>query len=503
MARDYDVVVVGAGNAALCSAIAARETGATVLVLERAPYAERGGNTSYTGGSFRVVYRDANDILALVGDVSPELLAQTDFGSYTEQEFFADMARVTESRTDPDLCELLVTRSFQTLSWMRDQGVHFMPKYGRQAYKVDGRFTFWGGLSIEVSGGGVGLIDSLIKRAEQLGIELVYGARAASLVTDGLRIAGVRYQHQSRSVDVGAQSVVLGSGGFEANAEWRTRYLGPGWDLAKVRGTRYNTGDGLAMALAVGAMPYGNWSGAHADPYGMSAPAFGRRDVGDAYQKHSYPYGIMINADGRRFLDEGSDFRNYTYAKFGRKILAQPGQFAYQVFDAQTAGLLRDQYRTHQTIKVTGNTIEELANRLEGVDQTQFLKTVAEYNAAIEQSTPFDPNAKDGRRTVGLAIDKSNWALALDTPPFEAYQVTCGITFTFGGLKVSTNAEVLDSEEAPIGGLYACGEVVGGLFYFNYPGGSGLTSGAVFGRIAGTQAGRAAVSGTGERSSDS
>jgi tricarballylate dehydrogenase len=270
--------------------------------------------------------------------------------------------------------------------------------------------------------------------------------------------------------------------------------------LAKVRGSRFNTGDGIRMALEIGAMPWGNWSGAHAVGWELIAPPFGDPDVGDSFQKHSYPFGIMVNADGRRFLDEGADFRNYTYAKYGHRILAQPGQVAWQVFDQKVAHLLRDEYRIRQVTKVTAPTLEELAAKMEGVDAARLVRTIEEYNAAVDTTTPFDPNVKDGRGTSGLGIDKSNWANTLDQPPYEAYAVTCGITFTFGGLRIDTDAQVLDDDEAPIPGLFACGELVGGLFYFNYPGGSGLTNGSVFGRIAGQGAGQLANQLAGERS---
>jgi tricarballylate dehydrogenase len=199
----------------------------------------------------------------------------------------------------------------------------------------------------------------------------------------------------------------------------------------------------------------------------------------------------MVNATGKRFVDEGADFRNYTYAKYGRVILEQPGQFAWQIFDQKVKQLQRDEYRIRQITKVTADTIEELAKKLDGVDAGQFVKTIAEYNAAVRQDVPFNPNVKDGRRTEGLAINKSNWANTIDQPPYEAYGVTCGITFTFGGLRINNDAEVLNTDYQPIRGLYAAGELVGGIFYFNYPGGSGLISGAVFGKIAGTSAGRA------------
>jgi tricarballylate dehydrogenase len=289
---------------------------------------------------------------------------------------------------------------------------------------------------------------------------------------------------------------VLACGGFEANAEWRTRYLGAGWDLAKVRGSRFNTGDGIRMALAIGASPCGNWSGCHAVQWDMNAPEFGDLTVGDQFQKHSYPFGILINAGGKRFLDEGADFRNYTYAKYGRAVLEQPGQFAWQIFDRKVAHLLRDEYRIRQITKVTANTIEEFAQKLEGVNATAFLDTVKAWNQAVRTDVPFDPNVKDGRCTQGLAVNKSNWANAIDAPPFEGYAVTCGVTFTFGGLRINTEAQVLNTDYRPIGGLYAAGELVGGLFYFNYPGGTGLMSGAVFGKIAGAAAaGGAAANG--------
>jgi tricarballylate dehydrogenase len=288
-----------------------------------------------------------------------------------------------------------------------------------------------------------------------------------------------------------AKSVVLACGGFEANPEWRTRYLGPGWDLAKVRGSRYNTGDGIRMAIDIGAVPRGNWSGCHAVQWEMNAPEFGDLAVGDQFQKHSYPFSILINANGKRFVDEGADFRNYTYAKYGRVVLEQPGQFAWQIFDQKVKHLQRDEYRIRQITKVTADTLEDFARKLEGVNAAEFLKTIKEWNAAVRTDVPFNPNVKDGRGTTGLAVNKSNWANTFDAPPYEGYAVTCGVTFTFGGLRINTDGEVLNTDYQPIHGLYAAGELVGGLFYFNYPGGSGLMAGTVFGKIAGTSAGRA------------
>ena len=489
--QDYDVIVVGAGNAAFCAALAAQEQGAKVVMLEAAPEDESGGNSRFTAGSIRVVYNGVDDIKTLVPDLTEAEVATTDFGTYTQEQFFDDMARVTQHRADPDLVELMVTKSFETMCWMRDKGVRFIPIYGRQAFKIDGKFKFWGGLTVESVGGGPGLVNMLTESAKKRGIEIRYSTRALDLLYNGSRIEGVRVRGHDEVAEVRGKSVVLACGGFEANPEWRTRYLGPGWDLAKVRGSRFNSGDGIRMALAIGASPRGNWSGCHAVGWEMNAPEFGDLAVGDQFQKHSYPFAIMVNATGKRFVDEGADFRNYTYAKYGRVILEQPSQFAWQIFDQKTKHLQRDEYRIRQITKVTADTIEELAKKLDGVDAAQFVKTIAEYNAAVRKDVPFNPNVKDGRCTQGLVINKSNWANTIDSPPYEGYAVTCGITFTFGGLRINTDGEVLNTDYQPIHGLYAAGELVGGIFYFNYPGGSGLISGAVFGKIAGTSAGRA------------
>jgi tricarballylate dehydrogenase len=487
--RGTDVVVVGAGNAALCAALAAAERGARVKVLERAPEAEAGGNSRFTAGAFRCVYDGVEDLRALMPDLTDAEVASADFGTYGEAQFFDDMGRITEYRTDPELCELLITKSRETMRWMQGKGVRFMPIWGRQAYRVGGKFKFWGGLTVEAWGGGPGLIETLYRIARDAGVEIAFGAKASDLLCDDDGVRGVRFRQGGRTRELSADAVVLACGGFESNAEWRTRYLGPGWDLAKVRGTRFNTGEGIRMALAAGAAPYGNWSGCHAVGWDRNAPEFGDLSIGDGFQKHSYPLGVMLNARGERFVDEGADFRNYTYAKYGRAILAQPGQFAWQVFDAKVAPLLRDEYRIRRATRARAETLEELVAKLDDVDGPRALSTLKAFNAAVRRDVPFDPNVKDGRGTEGLAVPKSNWANPIDTPPFEAFAVTCGVTFTFGGLRIDRQARVIDEEGAPIPGLFAAGELVGGLFYNNYPGGTGLMAGAVFGRIAGSSAG--------------
>ena len=477
------VVVVGGGNAALNAAIAAREAGAEVTLLERAPFALRGGNSRFTAGAMRTVYAGVDDLRRLMPDLTDAEIARTDFGAYSREQFYDDMARVTHYRTDPDLAERLIDSSFETLSWMRDKGVRFLPLYGRQSFEVDGKVRFWGGLTVEAWGGGPGLVDSLTRIATALGVDVRYGMRATGLAPNprGLEV-------RCGSDVIHGDAVVLACGGFESNPAWRTRYLGPPWDLAKVRGTRFNTGDGIRMAVDIGAATRGNYSGCHAVGWDMNAPEFGDLEVGDNFQKHSYPFGIMVNSSGERFVDEGEDFRNYTYARYGREVLKQPGQCAWQVFDAKVSHLLRDEYRIRRVTKVTATTLDALAAKMEGVDVAGFVAEVARYNAAVDTATPFDPTVKDGRGTRGLQVPKSNWANRLDTPPFEAYGITCGITFTFGGLAVDQAARVMSEEGEPIPGLYAAGELVGGLFYFNYPGGTGLTSGAVFGREAGRNA---------------
>ena len=491
----YDVVVVGAGNAAMCAALAAEESGAKVLVLETAPEELGGGNTRFTAGAIRTVYNGVDDLRELMPDLTDAECAITDFGTYTEDQFFDDMFRVTEFRTDPELVEVLVKNSFETLKWLSGKGVRFAQIWGRQAFKIDGRFVFWGGLTVESVGGGPGLVEAQWKSARDRGVDILFEARALDLLSDGAKVHGVKIRHEGKIKEVSAKAVVLAAGGFQANTEWRTRYLGPGWDLAKVRGTPYNVGDGIRMATDIGASTAGNWSGCHAVGWERNAPEFGDLAVGDAFQKHSYPFGIMVNATGRRFVDEGADFRNYTYAKYGRVVLNQPNQFAWQIFDQKVTHLLRDEYRIRQVTKVTANTLEELSTKLEGVDATAFVDEMKQWNAAVQTEVPFNPNIKDGRSTNDLDVVKSNWANTIDEGPFEAYQITCGITFTFGGVRIDGNAQVQSTDYKPINGLFAAGEMVGGIFFFNYPGGSGLINGAVFGKIAGHSAGRAAMVG--------
>ena len=488
MKKSYDVIVVGGGNAALCAALSAREQDVSVLVLERAPEHRRGGNSAYTGGGFRMVHHGVETVRSVVPDLSEGEITNTDFGEYTAEQYLDDLGRVTQYYCDPDLAETLVHNSTETVQWLHGKGVRFVPRFGRYAFKHEGKFKFFGGTVVEAAGGGRGLVAAEYKAAEKYGVDIRYGSQAIDLIRGRGGVQGVRVVENGIAAEISAKAVVLAAGGFEANREWRARYLGPGWDMAKVRGTRYNTGDGIRMALDIGAQAYGQWSGCHSVSWERYAPDFGDLDRPIVASRNGYPFSIMINADGKRFVDEGADFRNYTYAKYGRVVLEQPGSYAWHVFDSQVDHLLHDEYRSKGTTKVQADTLEELVGRMEDVHPGQFLQTVREFNASVKREVPFNPNIKDGKCSTGLAINKSNWANPIEKPPFSAYAVTCGITFTFGGLKIDTAGHVLDIEDAPLLGLFAAGELVGGLFYFNYPGSSGLMAGSVFGRIAGREA---------------
>jgi tricarballylate dehydrogenase len=484
------VVVVGAGNAAFCAALAASEHASAVLVLDKAPPERTGGNSFFTAGAFRVAYDSLETIRPLLDDLSDEQAARIDLPPYTRADFAEDMRRVTHGRCDPELTAVLVDESLDTVAWMRQRGVRWELMYARQSHPVGDRIRFWGGLALGVVGGGKGLIERHTAAARARGIAIRYGAPAVALeqAPDG-RVVGVVVQSGRGRETLRAGAVVLACGGFEADPRMRASYLGPNWDIARVRGTPYNTGDGLRLALEAGAQPYGHWSGCHAVFWDAGAPPSGDWELTNRLSKLSYPLGIVVNAEGRRFIDEGADFRNYTYARYGAEVLRQPGAIAYQLFDGRTEPLLRpDEYRAPGTTRVEADTIEGLAARL-GLSPEILARSVADFNAAV-QPGPFDPSIKDGKRTVGIDPPKSNWALPLDTPPFVCFPVTCGITFTFGGLRIDAAGRVLDAADRPLPGLYAAGELVGGLFYHNYPGGTGLMAGSVFGRRAGDAAGR-------------
>ena len=482
---DFDAVVIGGGLAGLCAALTIRQAGWRVLLLEKAPEEERGGNTRFSNGAMRAVYHGAEDVEALVGSLSDQERQMTDFGSYSAETYFDDMGRVTQYRCDPDLTEVLVRDSRQTMTWLREQGVRFLPLYEWQSRLPDGRIRFVGGSAVEINGAGEGAIEALYRRAGQIGLEVRYQSPAISLEEDEDGISAVVIKSGRRRERIPTRRVVLACGGFEADAAWRTRYLGPSWEYAKVRGCRFNTGDGIGMALEVGAKPAGNWSGCHSSSWDANAPDANELANGTIFKRDDYLYGIVVNAAGQRFFDEGADLRSLTYAKLGRAILAQPGQIAWQIYDSRGSAHLHGEYRVRQAARFRAPTLEGLLAQLEGLDAAACLATIATFNAAVDTRTPLDHSRKDGRGTPGLALPKSNWAETIEVGPFEAYAVTCGITFTFGGIGVDRAARVLDTDGIPIPGCYAAGEMVGGLFHHNYPGGSGLMAAAVLGRTAG------------------
>ena len=480
-----DVIVAGAGLSGLCAALTAHEMGRSVIIIERAPVEERGGNTRFSNGAMRAVYAGVEDIAALVGEIGEAERARADFGAYTREQYFDDLARVTEYRVHPDMADLLVDNSRETMLWLRAQGVRFLPLYEWQFKLPDGRVKFSGGSAVECYGAGDGISAALFAACERRNIPVHYDTRVISLIEDGHGVSGVNARHAVENVIYTGRSIILACGGFEANTEMRTRYLGPSWDLARVRGSRFNTGDGLRMALDIGAMPYGHWSGCHASSWDFNAPEVNELTFGTVFKRDDYLAGIVLNANGERFFDEGADIRSLTYAKLGRAILAQPQQIAWQIFDAKGSAQLHGEYRVRQSARFQAATLETLLAKLDGIDRAKGLATIAAFNKSIRAEILYDPGRKDGRGTQGLAVPKSNWALAINEGPYEAYAVTCGITFTFGGLRINKSGQVLDADSRIITGLHAAGEMVGGLFYFNYPGGAGLMSAAVFGRVAG------------------
>jgi tricarballylate dehydrogenase len=436
----------------------------------------------------RVAYDNAADLRRLMPDLPDEVWLNADFGSYPISAFLDDLGELTQYRTDPDLATVLAEQSLPTLEWMRHHGVRFDPLLGSQAFQVGSKFKFWGGLAVQTSGGGPGLVGALSHRASENDVRLEYETRARELVVESGKVSGVVAERAGEASTISCDAVVIASGGFEASASMRAQYLGENWDLARVRGTPYNVGDGIGMGLRIGASPAGHWSGCHAVAWDYHAPPFGDLTPGVDYQRNSDPWGIMVNSHGRRFMDEGADFRTHTYARTGRVILQQPQQLAWQLFDAKVERFLRPEYRTKRVSVVREQSLESLAARMDNVDADELVREVIEYNKAVNSDVPFAPERKDGRKTIGLAVPKSNWANTIDQPPFTAYPVTCGITFTYGGLRIDREAKVLGDSSAPIANLYCAGEAAAGLFYFNYPSGSGLTSGAVFGRIAGANA---------------
>ncbi|HJU12644.1 MAG TPA: FAD-dependent oxidoreductase, partial [Candidatus Binataceae bacterium] len=304
---DYDVIVVGAGNAALAASVAAINAGANrVLVLEKAPEEMRGGNTHYSGGLLRIAFDQTEEILRLVPKARELEGFIEGIEPYPAQSFWSDLRRMTSERTDPELADILISNSYETACWMADQGIRFEPAISLSAVKVGGTIKWTKGAIVRAANEGVGLSRMWFSIAQRSGVEIRYATPAIRLVQNSQgRVCGVAVRDGSGIRELSARAVVLGCGGFEANTAWRAQYLGRPWDHAKVRGTPYNQGDGLRMALEIGALPWGQWSGCHATPINADAPSFGDRQLTDKTNRLSYPYGVMLNRLGLRFVDEG------------------------------------------------------------------------------------------------------------------------------------------------------------------------------------------------------
>lgn len=482
----YDVLVVGGGNAALCSALAAREHGVTVGILEKAPKNERGGNSSLTA-HMRFVYNSVDDIAPLIDNVTERELdaISQQLPKRTEADLWDEIMRATNNQSDPDLLKVHVKESYNTIRWLRKKGHAWVSDIENPT----------AGNNVLMSGGGFEHQARNFTFLESDGVAVHHETAATELIQDDrANIIGVRAIAPEGSMTFRAKAFVLACGGFEANPEMRGRYLGPQWDTVKNRGVCYNTGDGLRMALDIGAMSHGSWTSCHASPQDLNRPGSGKpsdRSVGgQEWNRYAYPFGLLVNTLGLRFADEGEDVRALTYAKMGRAIIAQPGGKAFQIFDAKhkELGILAG-YEKFNASGASADTLDELAGKL-GIDPVGLVETVRAFNTAIQPGPMnLNPLQKDGKHTQGIFPPKSNYAISIDKPPFIGYEVCCGITFTFGGLKVNPEtAQVLHVSGRPIPGLYTAGEMLGGLWHWSYASGSGMMAGATFGRIAGTQA---------------
>ena len=482
-----DVIVVGGGSAAFEAAVAARQSGAErVVMLEKAPEAEFGGNARFSHTGFRWAYTGPDEIRAFVPDVDEARFQRLHLPGYSRDDFLGDLLRVTRGRIDRALADVLVDQSSAAMHWMHETGIAWEPEHG---VEVDGRTYFEPGMVIHPKGGIEGGLGQLLQWRDialGLDVDLRYESRVAALPGDARRVEGVRVTDALGNYDLLAGALILCAGGFQASAEMRARYLGPNADLMKVRGSKHDTGEVLQMALALGAKSAGHWQGAHATPIDATFPDV---ELSNRANRYGYPYGITVNSLGERFFDEGESHAAYTYAKTGWVVLSQPGAVAYQLYDRQSSALLNQAYYAYAE-PAEADTIPELA-RLVGIEPTILAHTVDTFNRAVREDVAFDPAEPDGKGTAGLTPPKSNWAIRLDQPPFRAYPVTGGVTFTFGGLAVNTHAQVLNTGDAPIRGLFASGDIIG-LFYHNYPSCTGQTRNAVFSRLAGQHAAQGA-----------
>jgi tricarballylate dehydrogenase len=482
-----DVLVIGGGSAAFEAAIAAKTAGAErVIMLEKAPEPEFGGNARFSHTGFRFVHTGAEEVREFVPQVDEATFREMHIPPYTREDFLGDLNRVTQGRIDPGLAAAFVDHSNAAVHWMKDIGVVWEPE---KSIKIGDKRYFEPGINIHPVGGGLGMLLRLREIALKHGVEVRYDSRVRALHGNERRLEGVRVSSVDREYDLLARALICCAGGFQASAEMRARYLGANADLIRVRGSRHNTGEVLQMMLALGAKSAGHWQGAHMTPIDSAAPAVETPAMeggrGNSMNRYDYTYGITVNSLGLRFYDEGEAKHSYTYAKTGRAVLAQPGSVAYQIYDQTGIDLFRHG-RDYPATVVEADTLAELAQKI-GIEPAILTHTVDEFNAACRSDVVMDPRRLDGKCTIGILPKKSNWAEPIARGPFRAYPITAGITFTFGGLQVDERARVINTSHQPIRGLYASGDIVG-LFFHNYPSCTGQTRNAVFSWLAGRNA---------------
>jgi tricarballylate dehydrogenase len=454
----FDVAILGGGNAGLCAALTAREAGATVVVLECAPRAFRGGNSRHTR-NLRCMHDTPTDLL-------------TD--AYSEEEYFTDLLRVTCHQTDEHLARLVVRESATSPDWMRRFGVRFQsPLRGT---------LHLGRTNVFFLGGGKALMNSYYAAAERMGIRICYDAEVVALDFAGNRFHGASVVMKGQRTTVRARAAVLAAGGFEANLEWLREIWGEAADNFIVRGTPYNRGTLLRLMLDAGAHPVGNAAHCHAVAVDARAPKF---DGGIVTRLDCISLGIVVNRHAARFYDEGEDLWPKRYAIWGRLVAEQPGQIAFVIIDAKSIG----GFMPSVFPPIAADTIGDLARRLD-LCADALEATVRAFNRAVRPGT-FNHAVLDDCRTEGLTPEKTHWARPIDTPPFWAYPLRPGITFTYLGVKVDARARVLMADGAPAENVYAAGEIMAGNILSNgYVAGVGMTIGTVFGRIAGQEAAR-------------
>jgi tricarballylate dehydrogenase len=456
LTRKFDVLVIGGGNAALCAAISARRTGASVLVLEGAPKFYRGGNTRHTR-NMRCAHDAATDILT---------------GPYTENEFFEDLLRVTEGQTDEELARHMIHESKDILGWIVDQGVRWQPSLG-------GTLSL-GRTNSFFLGGGRAMLNALYLTAEQLGIDILYDAEVLDLEIEHGMFLSASLKQDEGLVKVRAAALVAAAGGFEANIEWLKQYWGDAADNFLIRGTPYNRGSILKMLLGKGVQEIGDPKQCHAVAIDARAPKF---DGGIITRHDSVVFGIVVNKHAERFYDEGEDIWPKRYAIWGRLVAAQPDQIAYIIFDASS----RNSFMPTLFPPIEAGSIAGLAGKLD-LDPAALEQTIAGFNAAVRPGT-FDHTILDDCRTEGLTPPKTHWARKIETPPYYAYPVRPGITFTYLGTRVNKQARMLMADGKPSANMFAAGEIMAGnVLGKGYAAGIGMTIGSVFGRIAGREA---------------